>query len=259
MKRHRSCRGFTVSLTGMLVGVVLACGVRHDEFDCENAVAHLAQCCPGFDASTVQCTFSGGCNTSYPALDPAQSDCIRGASCETLVAQGVCARAAQLQNAPGSATEVNSASICPPGPLPDAGAAPDNDAADAPGLIVGCTAASQCTAGEICCLTYISLPTVVVSCSPAPCATGLQVCESSAECVGGKRCVAPSVLDGFMACVATPDASPDALPDVSLQTDSSSEASTDEASTDGPPEASSDAGPDAADAAPGAADADVSQ
>ncbi len=249
-----------MSLTGVLVGVMLACGIRHDEFDCENAVAHLAQCCPGFDARTVQCSYSSGCSTYYPALDPAQSDCIRGASCETLVAEGVCERAAQLQNAPGSATELNSASICPPGPLPDAGV----DASggnDAPGLIVGCTAASQCTAGEICCVTYAALPTVVVSCSPAPCATGLQVCATSAECVGGKTCIAPSVLDGFMACAAASDASPDALPDVlaevSTQADSSSEASSD-GSFEASYEAGQDAGSDGS-GGPDAADADVSQ
>src|SRR5258708_2675951 len=86
--------GFTVSLLG---GVVLGCtGIREDELACEDAVSHLQGCCRGFTGSNVDCSYeAGGCgvNAIYPELSVSQSECIRGESCASLRATGVCSRA----------------------------------------------------------------------------------------------------------------------------------------------------------------------
>ncbi len=84
-----------------------AAGVSDDPFradvvDCEDAIAALVECCPGFDPSRVRCEYRretiGSCDasttqTTTPALSPDESDCIRGARCADLQARGVCARA----------------------------------------------------------------------------------------------------------------------------------------------------------------------
>jgi hypothetical protein len=195
-------RGFTLSL---FVGVLLACGIRQDEFDCENAAAHLAECCPGFDAKAISCTYSDACTTTYPALDPAQSDCIRQASCESLRAAGVCDRAAQL--APGgTSTGMTSPSVCPPAPVPDAG-----PIAPSPPLVeagISCSSAQDCPRGVACCITQAT--PFVVECSATPCF--LQVCAASAECGAGRTCERVASLPQGMLCVRG-DASPDASPD----------------------------------------------
>jgi hypothetical protein len=99
IRRHTWRRGATLT-AGVLVAVALSCaGIREDEFDCESAVAHLSDCCPQFNAQLVDCTYQApqACGaTVYPDLGVAQSNCIRGESCETLRASGVCTRAQSL-------------------------------------------------------------------------------------------------------------------------------------------------------------------
>lgn len=82
----------------LAVGLVLACGnpLREDELECEEAVAVLATCCPGFDyAKAVGCQYiDRGCDgASYPGLPIGDARCIRGESCRQIVTSGVCDRA----------------------------------------------------------------------------------------------------------------------------------------------------------------------
>lgn len=73
--------------------------IRRDEFLCEEAHAKLVECCPGFSTDGSYCSYSEGCgNTSYPALSPEESNCIRTASCEKLRDTGICARAAAAKS-----------------------------------------------------------------------------------------------------------------------------------------------------------------
>jgi hypothetical protein len=97
---HRSRQysgGFTVSL---LILIFLGCGENQpSELVCEDAVVHLLDCCPGFDAHNVDCTYDpGGCGAgpTYPEISESQSACIRDESCERLRTSGVCARAAAM-------------------------------------------------------------------------------------------------------------------------------------------------------------------
>jgi hypothetical protein len=92
-------RLLTWVIAGPLLGAFVAhCdnGWRQDELDCQQAANQLLQCCPGFDASVLYCNYDNtGCQTSYPALTIAESQCIVDESCTTLISTGVCTRAAE--------------------------------------------------------------------------------------------------------------------------------------------------------------------
>jgi hypothetical protein len=97
----------------------LSCAFGHlDELECEEATAHLAQCCTGFVIPTTSyCTYvegSEGCIGSTPptptALSEGESRCIRQASCARLVSTGICARAqARVPTRGGAQGEM----VCP--------------------------------------------------------------------------------------------------------------------------------------------------
>jgi hypothetical protein len=175
--------GWTGFIISLAVTVPTACGsIRHDEFACENAVAHLKACCPDFDASAIDCRFVDGCGgTSYPEIDVSQSDCIQAESCDTLRTRGVCAAAQALPYQQGSDEAGAGPLVCPapPPPAPSVGDA---------GISVSCTRASDCRAGDVCCATLVG-SALGVACSPAPCASGLpQPCGTSSECPAGQTC-----------------------------------------------------------------------
>jgi hypothetical protein len=103
-------------VAALLLPLITRCsgGWRQDELECEQAANQLLKCCPGFDPSTLSCSYSTGCGTSYPALTVAESECIDNESCETLVATGVCARASDslpIQTTDGGLTE--HPGVCP--------------------------------------------------------------------------------------------------------------------------------------------------
>jgi hypothetical protein len=67
--------------------------LRQDEAECEEAVARLIECCPGFDPAAINCEYvKGDCDQGsvYPSLSAPDSECILGKSCEALNAQKVC-------------------------------------------------------------------------------------------------------------------------------------------------------------------------
>jgi hypothetical protein len=110
---------------GAVVGVVVALGwalhcgqydteendnFRENVMQCEDALAHLGNCCPGFDTSAPSCRnhyhedTSTSCNgisstTHYeevneqPALNLDESKCIRSRSCDDLKQNKICERA----------------------------------------------------------------------------------------------------------------------------------------------------------------------
>src|SRR5262245_36529710 len=51
-------------------------GLREDEIDCEQAAAHLEECCPGFHAGAVlRCEYDDGCGIILPDLSIDDSQC----------------------------------------------------------------------------------------------------------------------------------------------------------------------------------------
>ena len=97
---------------GLVVCALLACSsngdkkddnnFREDVIECEDALDKLIDCCPGFDATPVLCTYyysqQSGCTTSttesvQPAFSLGESKCIRDKSCGQMQEDGVCERA----------------------------------------------------------------------------------------------------------------------------------------------------------------------
>lgn len=73
---------------------------REDVLRCEDALARLQSCCPGFDPSPIDCHYfhssegcGGGTTDVRPALSVDESKCIAVTSCEALVTNGICERA----------------------------------------------------------------------------------------------------------------------------------------------------------------------
>jgi len=143
LKSRYWSRGFTLSL---FVAITLACGIRQDEFDCENAYAHLQQCCTGVALPPITCRYvAGGCDEgpTYPDLSIAESDCIRSQSCDVVRATGMCEGVSQFLEQPVAAS--GGLFACPNGlPVgePDGGSswaidAPGDDGATTPGDAAG--------------------------------------------------------------------------------------------------------------------------
>jgi hypothetical protein len=97
-------------LIGALAFVCFACAIgdnnatnfREDVVLCEEAVAHLQDCCPQLgDVYPEACQYrDDGCNDGREvALNLPASRCIRQKECAALVTEGVCDRAKDLVSA----------------------------------------------------------------------------------------------------------------------------------------------------------------
>jgi hypothetical protein len=91
-------RGVSATVIATLIAFVACIApLREDEFLCEEAHAHLVECCPNFTTDSQYCSYAEGCGTAqYPALTADESQCIRDQSCDRLRSDGVCARAAAV-------------------------------------------------------------------------------------------------------------------------------------------------------------------
>lgn len=73
---------------------------REDVISCEEAVAHLEECCPELRASTVECKYfyrrDDGCigpettTRVVPDIDLRESRCIRDLACDGVSSRGLC-------------------------------------------------------------------------------------------------------------------------------------------------------------------------
>jgi hypothetical protein len=85
-------RGAPAVLLGILLcSFTVGPGFREDEISCEEAVAHLDDCCPGFDETRLNCTYDTDCAGAKPDLEVTESRCIREASCDEIRARNLCA------------------------------------------------------------------------------------------------------------------------------------------------------------------------
>jgi hypothetical protein len=175
-------RGFTLSL---LVATLLsygACGLNYGDFDCENAASHLAQCCAGFEAASISCTHKGGCNGWVPEFDTQEADCVRAQSCGALVADGVCAMIIEPMH-PAAAVDV-----CGIGSLYQQNTAPGSSFSYAN---IDCVGTEGCEGGLVCCATG---DFEASACAPAPCSSGLQLCDFQGECPDDALCAPPGTI-----------------------------------------------------------------
>lgn len=89
-------------LLSLAIGLSLACGIREDELRCEEAVAHLVDCCPAFHKELVDCTYfpgsssSSGCNTGHrPDIAIEAARCITALDCPSIQRTDYCTRVEQ--------------------------------------------------------------------------------------------------------------------------------------------------------------------
>ena len=87
----------------------------------------------------------------------------------------------------------------------------DTGAPEAAALAETCVSASDCDAGEICCLS-ISATSLGTTCQVGPCVEG-QICGASAECSGGETCTSQQCSSNglsiaFQACGTLPGCAP---------------------------------------------------
>lgn len=65
-------------------------GFREDEVQCEEAKAHVLDCCDPFTGH-LECEFEDrGCGVTYPDLEVAESRSLRGQSCDEIRRHGTC-------------------------------------------------------------------------------------------------------------------------------------------------------------------------
>jgi hypothetical protein len=90
----RRVLGLTVGAVGFLT---LSAEVNPDELDCEQAVAHLAECCPDVRPSMFFCQHVSGCGSSQaPDFTADDSQCILALDCNGVQAQGLCKKVQHL-------------------------------------------------------------------------------------------------------------------------------------------------------------------
>jgi hypothetical protein len=186
-----SRRGGRGLLLSAVVLVTFACSFRPDEFDCENAAAHLYQCCPGFDPNTIYCDYSDFCGPVYPDIGVDESSCIRSKSCDTLRSTGICDRALQVNQSTGR--PLSQTAICPgTGPL----TAPNTN----------CGTAADCTDGYVCCQSSSWFQPNQCSLPPCPYDT-TQLCAHDEDCPPLQTCTGGSYCaPGIDAAVDAPPA-----------------------------------------------------
>jgi len=96
-----------VASAAVLAAMTMTCGIRDDELHCEEAAAHLRDCCPSFDVHSIDCYYAQtGCGTIYPVITISESRCITSESCSALVQSGVCTRAQGV-------AQGHSTAVCP--------------------------------------------------------------------------------------------------------------------------------------------------
>ncbi|WP_437795827.1 hypothetical protein [Sorangium sp. So ce693] len=98
----------------LLAPLALGMGISEQEFLCENAAAHLEECCPSFSATPALCRQNVGCNGDEELwLTADESRCIQDRECGDLVASNVCEQAAtRMKLAEGGSTGVARPVVC---------------------------------------------------------------------------------------------------------------------------------------------------
>lgn len=94
-RRSRLIHALRVSLL-----MSFGCGVEvAGDFECEEAVARLKECCPELNPRAVDCT-GGVCNLTDLNLD--ESTCIQALSCTEIRELDLCTRVPAIQSTSGS-------------------------------------------------------------------------------------------------------------------------------------------------------------
>jgi hypothetical protein len=81
-----------------------------DEFECEQAVAHLGECCPLLDLESIDCD-TGICNPAD--IDREESECIQELDCAAIASKGLCNQAAFAATSTTTSGSTEEVRLCP--------------------------------------------------------------------------------------------------------------------------------------------------
>jgi hypothetical protein len=98
-------RGVILAIT---VGGVLPGALNEEQLECEQAIAHLEECCPALNAPLV---CGDGCSSVTLTLDT--SHCLQDSSCAEVQAAGMCKRVMDLSNTAADAGITGEEAVCP--------------------------------------------------------------------------------------------------------------------------------------------------
>jgi hypothetical protein len=70
--------------------------IYEDELECEQATAHLLDCCPDLDPHTIVCRHPEACETNEESFTIEESQCIEEASCDAVREAKLCELAPAL-------------------------------------------------------------------------------------------------------------------------------------------------------------------
>ncbi len=112
MKRKLGSVAFTIA-----VGAAFACTAIHgDELLCEEAAAHVHECCPGVQIARINCDYDQSCGTTHePDLRGDVAKCLRDTGCGELTKPGgACDKVRQASLTPEFAATRNAfVGTCP--------------------------------------------------------------------------------------------------------------------------------------------------
>ncbi len=86
--------GITVAL--LTATCIVSDCVDRETFECNLAVAIVADCCPEIDPTALNCERGFACDANEPLLKEEESECITALSCDEIRSQGGCEDIARL-------------------------------------------------------------------------------------------------------------------------------------------------------------------
>ena len=101
-------RAVARSVCALLLVGILPAAIPKNQLECEEAIAHLSECCPGLEASQV---CGDGC--SPITLSEGESECIVDRDCESLRAARVCERVEALSKSANAVDAGPIQAVCP--------------------------------------------------------------------------------------------------------------------------------------------------
>jgi hypothetical protein len=106
MKKHpwKILRGVILAI---VLGGVLPGALHEDQLECEEAIAHLDECC------AIQAPLVCGDGCSSVTLSLETSECIQDRSCEEILATNICARVVDLSKTAADGGITGQEAVCP--------------------------------------------------------------------------------------------------------------------------------------------------
>lgn len=95
-------------ILAIMLGGVLPGALEENQLECEQALAHLEECCPALDAPHA---CGDGCDSVTLTLDSSQ--CLKDSSCAEIQAANMCARVMEVSSLVVTSGATGEVAVCP--------------------------------------------------------------------------------------------------------------------------------------------------